>query len=55
LGITVTNQDLIDKEIKSRLNLGKACYDCCLFSENIKFHTQNYDFAVVLSDIKGKA
>jgi hypothetical protein len=39
LGMTVTNQNLIQKEIKSRLNSGNACYDsvqklclllCCL-------------------------
>jgi hypothetical protein len=26
LGMTVTNQNLIHEEIKSRLNLGNACY-----------------------------
>jgi hypothetical protein len=41
--MTVTNQNLIHEEIKSRLNLGKACYhsiqkllSSCLLSKNVK-------------------
>jgi hypothetical protein len=29
LGTTVTNQNLIQEEIKRRLNSGKACYHSC--------------------------
>ena len=43
LGITLTNQNLIQKEIKSRLKLGNACYcsvqnllSSSLLSKNIK-------------------
>jgi hypothetical protein len=38
LGMTVTNQNLIEKEIKRRLNSGNACYllSVHLMSENIK-------------------
>jgi hypothetical protein len=43
-GMTETNQDLIKKEIKSRFNLGNACYHSVqnilssrLMSKNIKF------------------
>jgi hypothetical protein len=43
LGMTVTNQNLIHKEIKRKLNSGKACYhsvqnllSSCLLSKNVK-------------------
>jgi hypothetical protein len=43
LGTTVTNQNLIQEEIKSRLNSGKACYHSVqnllssrLLSKNVK-------------------
>jgi hypothetical protein len=43
LGMTVTNQNLIQEEIKRRLNSGNACYHSvqnllpsCLLSKNIK-------------------
>jgi hypothetical protein len=43
LGMTVTNQHLIQKEIKRRLNSGNACYhlvqnllSSCLLSKNVK-------------------
>jgi hypothetical protein len=43
LGMTVTNQNLIQEEIKRRLNLGNACYcsvqkllSPCQLSKNIK-------------------
>jgi hypothetical protein len=43
LGITVTNQNLIQEEIKRRLNSGNACYHSvqnllysCLLSKNVK-------------------
>jgi hypothetical protein len=43
LGTTVTNQNLIQEEIKRRLNLGNACYhsvqnlpSSCLLSKNLK-------------------
>jgi hypothetical protein len=43
LGTTVTNQNLIQEEIKRRLNSGNACYhsvqkllSSCLLSENVK-------------------
>jgi hypothetical protein len=43
LGMTVTNQNLIQEKIKRRLNLGNACYhsvqsllSSCLLSKNIK-------------------
>jgi hypothetical protein len=35
LGTTVTNQNLIQKEIKKRLNSGNACYHAPL-SKNVK-------------------
>jgi hypothetical protein len=51
LGTTITRQNLIQEDIKRRLNLGNACYQsvqnllsCRLLSENIK-HIQNYNFA----------
>jgi hypothetical protein len=42
LGMTVTNQNLIQEEIKRRLNCDNACYHSlenllsCLLSENLK-------------------
>jgi hypothetical protein len=43
LGITVTNKNVIQEEIKRRVNLGNVCYHsvqklltCYLLSENIK-------------------
>jgi ribosomal protein S2 len=43
LGTTITNENLIQEEIKRRLNLGNACYhsvqnllSCRLLSKNIK-------------------
>jgi hypothetical protein len=43
LGTTVTNQNLIQEEIKRRLNSGNACYHSvqsllpsCLLSKNVK-------------------
>jgi hypothetical protein len=43
LGTTVTNQNFIQEEIKSRLNLGNACYNSyqsllssCLLSKNLR-------------------
>jgi hypothetical protein len=43
LGTTVTNQNLIQEEIKKRLNSGNACYhlvqsllSSCLLSKNLK-------------------
>jgi predicted transcriptional regulator len=43
LGTTVTNQNCIHKEVKSRLNAGNACYhsvqslsSSCILSKNIK-------------------
>jgi hypothetical protein len=38
LGMTVTNQNLIQEEIKRRLNSGNACYHLCsrLLSKNLK-------------------
>jgi hypothetical protein len=43
LGTTVSNQNLIQEEIKTRLNLGNACYhsvqnrlSSCLLSKSIK-------------------
>jgi hypothetical protein len=44
MGTTVTNETLIDEEIKRTLNLGNACYQSfqnllsfCLLSGNVKF------------------
>jgi hypothetical protein len=36
LGTIAMNQNLIHDEIKSRLNLGNACYHSCLLSKNVK-------------------
>jgi hypothetical protein len=45
LGMTVTNQNLIQQEIKGRLNSGNACYhsmqnvlSSCLLSKNVKIY-----------------
>jgi hypothetical protein len=56
LGTTVTNQNLIQEEIKRRLNLGNACYlsvqnllSSCQLSKNIKIRThRSIIFPVVL-------
>jgi hypothetical protein len=47
LGTTITNQALIQKEIKRSLNSGNACYhsvqnllSSCLLSKNIKIITK---------------
>jgi hypothetical protein len=52
LGTTVTNQNLIQDEIKSRLNYGNPCYyllSSCLVSKNIKIGICNtIIFPVVL-------
>jgi hypothetical protein len=45
LGTTITNQNLIQEEIKRRLNLGNACYHsgqnlCSLFIEFATHHLQ---------------
>jgi hypothetical protein len=52
LGMTVTNQNLIQEEIKRRLNLCNACYhsvqnllSSCLLSKNIQIKIYNYNFA----------
>jgi hypothetical protein len=36
LGTTITNQNLIQEEIKRRLNSGNACLSSRLLSENVK-------------------
>jgi hypothetical protein len=54
LGTTITNQNLIQEEIKRRLNSGNACYHSVrnllssrLVSENIKIRIyENYNFAI---------
>jgi hypothetical protein len=52
LGTTVTNQNLIQEEIKSRLNYGNACYhllSSCLVSKNVKIRIcKTIIFPVVL-------
>jgi hypothetical protein len=55
LGATLTNQNDIHDEIKSRLNSGNAYYHSSqnllsshLISRNLKFKIQNCNFAVVL-------
>jgi hypothetical protein len=53
LGTTITNENLIQEEIKRRLNSGNACYHSVqnllvsrLLSKNIKIQNiQNYNFA----------
>jgi hypothetical protein len=57
LGMTVTNQNLITEEIKSRLNLGNAWYhsvqnllSSCLLSKNVKIRIhKTIIFPVVLN------
>jgi hypothetical protein len=51
LGMTVTNQNQIQQEIKRRLNSGYGCYSSvqnllssCLLSKNVKISTQNNNF-----------
>jgi hypothetical protein len=51
LGVTVTNQNLIDEEIKGTSNLGNACYHSVqkvlssrLPSKNKNYNIQNYNF-----------
>ena len=53
-GTTVTNQNSIQEEIKSRLISGNACYhslqnflSCCLLSKNLKIKTWNYNYCVL--------
>jgi hypothetical protein len=62
LGITVTDQNLIQEEIKMRLNSGNTCYHSvqnllsCLLSENLKIRIyRTIVLPVVLygCDIKG--
>jgi hypothetical protein len=64
MGTTVTNQKVIQEEIKRRLNLGNACYRSLqnllssrLLSKHKNHNIQNYNFPVVLygcvCDIKG--
>jgi hypothetical protein len=52
LGTTVTNQNLIQEEIKSRLNSGNACYHSVhnilssrLLSKNVKIGIYTTNFA----------
>jgi sorting nexin-29 len=68
-GMTVTNQYLIQDEIKMRLNSGYACYhsvqnflSSCLLSKNVKVRIYKTNFACgsvwvlnLVSDIKGEA
>jgi hypothetical protein len=51
LGMTVTNQDVIQEEIKRRLNSGNACYHSVqnllssrLISKNVKLEYIKYNF-----------
>jgi hypothetical protein len=69
LGTTLTDQNCMHKEIKSRLNLGNACYrsvpyllSSCLLSRNIKVKIYKIIILPVLlceyetwSHIKGNA
>jgi hypothetical protein len=56
LGTSLTNQNSIQKEIKSRLKSGSACYhsvqnllSSSLLSKKVKdYDTQNYNFACCL-------
>ena len=56
MGTTLTDQNSIQEEIKSRLKLGNACYNSeqdllssSLLSKNIKdSNIQNYNFACVV-------
>jgi hypothetical protein len=60
LGITVTNQNLIQEEIKRRLNSGNACYNSfqnllssLLLSKNVKIRIYKIIILpVVLYDVK---
>jgi hypothetical protein len=60
LGMTITNQNLICVEIKSRLDLGNACYcsvqnllSSCLLSKNIKIITyKTIIFFLFCMDVK---
>jgi hypothetical protein len=52
LGMTLTDQNSIQKEIKSRLKLGNACYHLVqnllssrLLSKTLKIKIWNYNFA----------
>jgi hypothetical protein len=65
LETTVTDQNLIHEEIKSRLNLGNGCYhsaqnilSSCLLSKNVKktliLPVVLYGYQTVVSDIKGR-
>jgi hypothetical protein len=54
LGMTVTNQNLLHEENKSRLNKGNAYYHSiqnllfsCLLSKNVEINIQNYNFVCV--------
>jgi hypothetical protein len=65
--MTVSNQNLIQKEIKRRLNSSNASYNSFhnflssrLLPKNVKINIQNYNFAYgsvqvwnLVSDIKG--
>jgi hypothetical protein len=66
LGTTITNQTLIQEELKKRLNSGKASYHSaqnllsCLLSKTSKLEYTNYNFACgsvwvrnLVYDIKG--
>jgi hypothetical protein len=69
LGTIATNQNLIQEEIKRRINSGNACYhsvqnllSSCLLSENINIiiRIKHYNFACgavlvrnLVSDIEG--
>jgi hypothetical protein len=51
-GNEITNQNLIQEEIKRRMNLGNACYHLVqnllsfhLLSKTLKLGIQNYNFA----------
>jgi ribosomal protein S2 len=54
LGTTITNQTLIQEEIKKRSTSGIACYQSLqnllssrLLSKNINYNIQHYNFAYV--------
>jgi hypothetical protein len=49
LGMTVTNQNLIQEEIKRRLNSGNACYTYkafCMFAEWTSVTYHNFTFSI---------
>jgi hypothetical protein len=57
MGMTVTIENLIIEKIKSKLNLGIACYCSvhnlwysCFVSKNTKIKLYKINFAVVLYD-----